>query len=131
MAEDMEKRVAQYVQVRDALEALTKRQEEERKPLRDILDKLGGVIQKFLDDNNLENLKTAAGSCYLSTRHTATVADPDAFMKYVISTGKFDLLERRAKAEAVKEHVKQHGCLPTGVNMNSLTSVGVRRAAGT
>lgn len=130
MAEDMNKRVRQYIQVRDALDALKKRQEEEAKPLKEILDMLAGVIQTFLDTNNLENLRTDAGSCYLSTRHTASVADPDAFMNYVISTGKFDLLERRAKVEAVKDHVQKHGVLPTGVNLSALTSVGVRRAAG-
>lgn len=131
MAEDMEKRVAQYVQVRDALDALAERQKAEAKPLKELLDVLGGVLQKFLDDNNLANLTTAAGSCYTSTRHTASVADAKAFMDYVIETKKFELLERRANPTAVKAFVQEHGHLPAGVNMSALTSVGVRRAAGT
>lgn len=131
MAEDMEKRVAQYVQIRDAIEALQKRHSEELKPLRELLDALGGRIQQFLDTNNLENLKTSAGSCYLSTRYTTSVADAKAFMDYVVESKNFDLLERRANATAVKAYVQEHGHLPAGVNMSALTSVGVRRAPGT
>lgn len=124
---DMEKRVRQYIEVRDALERLDEKQKAERKPLQEVQDLLAGVIQKFLDDHSLEGLKTDAGTCYVSVRHTATVADPDAFINFVISTKDFDLLERRASATAVRAYVAEHGTLPTGVNLHALASVGVRR----
>lgn len=127
MAEDMEKRIGQYIQVRDALERLDEKQKAERKPLQDIQEKLGGIIHKFLDDHNTDGLKTDAGSCYISVRHTASVADPDAFMRFVIDSKNFDLLERRANPTAVRAFVEQHNALPTGVNLNALSSVGVRR----
>jgi hypothetical protein len=130
MNEDMEKRVGQYVAVRDEIDALKLKHEEELRKPKLILEKLAGIIHKFLDDNNLENLRTSAGSCYISTRWTATVQDPDAFMQFVISSQNFDLLERRAKAEAVKAYVNEHNILPTGVNLNALSSVGVRRPSG-
>lgn len=125
--EDMEKRIRQYIEVRDALERLDEKQKLERQPLQDIQNKLGGIIHKFLDDHNTDGLKTDAGTCYISVRHTASVADPDAFMRYVIDTKNFDLLERRANATAVKAFVAEHNVLPTGVNLSALSSVGVRR----
>lgn len=127
---DINKRIGQYIQVRDAIKAFDEKIAAQRKPLTDILEALGGVIQQFLDANKLKNLKTDNGSCYLSTRYTATVADPDAFINYVIANKKFELLERRANATAVRDFVETHGNLPAGVNLNGLVSVGVRRPSG-
>lgn len=127
---DMEKRVGQYVTVRDIIRKMEARHEEELAEPKEILQKLGGVLQKFLDDNNLENLKTAAGTCYISTKWSAPLVDADAFMRFVIENAEFDLLERRASSTAVKDYVEKHNQLPAGVSLNALASVGVRRPAG-
>ena len=65
--QDMEKRLRQYVDVRDALRALDEEYNQRRKPLLEIQEILSGIIQKFMDDNKLENLRTSAGTCYKST----------------------------------------------------------------
>lgn len=127
MAEDMEKRVAQYVQVRDYIKKMDDEHEAKMKPSKDMLQKLAGIIHRFLEDNKLENLRTTAGSCYISTRWTATVQDADVFFKFVIDNEEFDLLERRASATAVRAYVDEHKSLPAGVNLNAIASVGVRR----
>lgn len=127
VGEDVENRIAQYVKLRDMMDQLEERQAAERKPLRAVIDQLGGWLQKFLDDNKLENLKTKSGSCYITTRFTASVQDPDGFMKFVKESGNFDLLERRANSTAVRDYVKEHNHLPTGVNLTQLSSIGVRR----
>jgi hypothetical protein len=124
---DMEKRAQQYVAVRDKIREMEARHEAELKGPKETLQKLGGIIQKFLDDNKLESLKTAAGTCYISTRWTASLKDADAFMRFVIDNEQFDLLERRASATAVKDYVADHNTLPPGVSLNALASVGVRR----
>lgn len=131
MAEDMAKRIAQYIQLRDKLKFLDEEHDKKRKPLQELMDILSGILQKFMGDNNLENLKTEAGTCYVSTRYTASLADAHAFMEYVIATKKFDLLERRANATAVRDHVQTEGSLPAGCNLTALQSVGVRRRPGT
>lgn len=131
MPEDMEKRIAQFVQVRDMLEALDKRQSEERAPLVNLRDRLQGKIQVFMTENKLENLKTAAGTAYTSSRTTCSLSDPHAFMEYVIWSQKFDLLDRRANSTAVKAHIEEKGGLPPGCNITTIETVGVRRRPGT
>ena len=131
MAEDIEKRVAQYVALRDKIHNMELKHAEELKKPQEMLEQLAGIIHKFLDQHKLENLKTSAGTCYISTRWTASVQDPDAFINYVIENKEFDLLERRASATAVKAYVQDHNHLPSGVSLNALASVGVRRPAGT
>ena len=129
MSEDMEKRVQQYIDVRDALKRVDERWEAERKPLLEIQEALAGRIQQFMDENSLQNLKTKSGTAYVSIKYTASLADPDVFMKFVISTGKFELLDRRANSTAVKDYVAANNELPPGCNLNGISQVGVRRPA--
>jgi hypothetical protein len=130
MTEDIEKRVEQYVAIRDDIRAMEAEHEEKVSKRKEILEKLAGIIHRFMEAHKLENLKTAAGTCYISTRWTASVADADAFMRFVIDNEEFDLLERRASATAVRDYVEKHNHLPMGVNLNALSSVGVRRPNG-
>lgn len=127
---DVEKRVQQYIDLRDALKRLDDRHKNERQPLVDLMEKVGAQLQQFIEANNLQNLKTAAGTCYLSTRYTASLADPDAFMKYVIENSKFELLDRRANATAVQAFIKETTNLPPGCNLNAIQNLGVRRDSG-
>lgn len=128
MTEDMRKRVLQFIQIRDKLRELEDAHKQKCKPLRDLQELVGARIQQFLSDHKLENLRTEAGTCYISTRHTASLADPEAFMTYVIDNKLYDLLDRRANSTAVKAFVEKHNALPPGCNLNAFETVGVRRA---
>ena len=128
MSEDIDKRVEQYVQVRDKIKALDEQHDLARKPLLEIQEILSGKLREFLETNKLENLRTKHGTCYVSTRYTASLADPEIFMDFVIKNNKFELMDRRANATAVRGYVEEHKNLPPGVNLNGVQTVGVRRA---
>jgi hypothetical protein len=128
VAEDIDKRISQYIDIRDALKRVDERWEAERKPLLEIQERLSGIIRSFMESNNItDNLKSKSGTCYLSTRWTASLADPQAFMDFVVRSGKFELLDRRANVTAVKDFVKETNALPAGCNLNAIQTVGVRR----
>lgn len=128
--EDMQKRIEQYIGLRDKLKVIDEEHENRRKDYVQMMERVSGLIRSFMEANKLENLKTKAGTCYTSTRHTASLADPDAFMKFVIATNRFDLMDRRANATAIKEYVEAEKVLPPGVNLTALQTVGVRRPTG-
>ncbi len=128
ITDDMETTIQKFIDTRDAIKIMEDKHKEDMKKYRARMDKLSGDIQEFLDKNNLENVKTKAGTCYLSTRRTASLADPEAFMNYVIEHEAFDLMDRRANSTAVQDFVKKHKALPPGCNLNSVTTVGVLRA---
>lgn len=130
MSEDIEKRTAQYLQVRDALKRVDEKWEAERKPLQELQEVLSGILRSFMEANKLDNLKTKSGTCYTSTRYSASLADPEAFMQFVINSGKYELLDRRANSTAVKDYVSEHKTLPAGCNLNAVQTVGVRRPTG-
>ena len=130
MNEDMDKRVEQYIQVRDALKRIDEKYEAEKKPLLEIQEILSGKMQAFLDAGALENVKTKHGTFYRSTIYTSSLADPKIFMDFVVANAKFDLLDRRANATAVRDYVKETNQLPPGCNLNAIQSIGVRRKTG-
>lgn len=125
--EDMDKCIATYIACRNLLKELDGLWEARRKKLTDKQEELSGRIRVFMEKNKVtEGLKSKSGTAYLSTRWTASLADPDAFMNYVINSKRFELLDRRANAAAVKDHVTEQGRLPTGCNLNAIQTVGVR-----
>lgn len=126
----VERRVKEYIQCRDALAKRKDEFEASIKPLVELQNMLTGWLQSFMDEAGAESVKTSEGTCYSSTKYTASLADPEAFMKFVKSTDNFDLLDRKANVTAVKAYVAEHTTLPPGVNLSSIKTVGVRRASG-
>jgi len=126
----VEQRIGQYVECRDAIARAKDEFEKSIAPLVDLQNKLTGWLQRFMETNGATSIKSKQGTCYASTRYTASLADPEAFMKYVISNQQFDLLDRKANVTAVKDHVKEKGALPPGVNLSAIETIGVRRAPG-
>lgn len=122
-------RIAQYVMVRDKIKEIEDKQEEELKPYKELQTQLQAWLQTHLEKNGSESIKTKQGTVYLSVRYSASLADPDAFMKFVVDNGLYELLDRRANATAVRDYVQENGGLPPGVNLNGIKNVGVRRAS--
>ena len=127
---NVEKRVKQYVAVRDHIKVIEERHKKELEQWMADKDKLTGIIQSCLEAVGAESIKTAEGTAYTTTRYTASLADPKAFMDFVIENKKFDLMNRAANAPAVRDYVAEHGGLPPGVNLSSIATIGVRRAPG-
>jgi hypothetical protein len=127
---DAQKRIEQFVAVRDKIAAIKAEHEKQLAPLTEIQTILTGWLQDFMDKIGCDSIKTSNGTCYKSSRYTASVADGEAFMNYIIANSKYELLDRRANATAVRDFVEQTGALPPGVNLSAIRTVGVRRAPG-
>jgi hypothetical protein len=126
----VDKRVEQYITIRDRLKEMDAEHEERRKPLVELQNLLTGWMQNFMEQAGADNVKTAHGTCYATTRYTASLADPQVFMDFVITNNAFDLLDRKANTTAVRDYVEEKGGLPPGVNLSSIKTIGVRRASG-
>ena len=125
----VEKRIAQYVQVRDTIKAMNDEHDKKLEPFVELQNLLTGWMQNFLETAGADSVKTAEGTCYNTTRYTASLADPQVFMDFVKSTNNYDLLDRKANVTAVRDYVEQNKQLPPGVNLSAIKTVGVRRAS--
>lgn len=123
----IEHRIGQYIECRDAIKKAKDEFEKSIEPLVELQNMLTGVLQRYLDSAGATSIKSDLGTCYSSTKYTASLADPAAFMQYVIANSEWDLLDRKANVTACKDHVKEKGALPPGVNLSAIETIGVRR----
>ncbi len=120
-------RVAQYLQLRAKRKAMAEAYDQQDKPYAEMENLLSGLILQHLEAVGADNIKTPAGTCYRSEKSTASLEDPDLFMKHVKETEQFDLLDRKANVTAVKAYIAEHGgALPPGVKISTRLTLGVR-----
>jgi hypothetical protein len=97
------------------------------KPYKEMLDKLNSVLLDHLNTINGESVRTDTGTVYRTEKKAASLADPDAFMRYVIGSEAWDLLDRKANVTAVSDFIEENNAPPPGVNFSTTYVVGVRR----
>jgi hypothetical protein len=127
MPVDISKRVAQYVQLRDLIKVKETELKETLAPYKKALEDLNAVLLNHLTEMGGNSLATDAGTVYRKEKKSASLADPAAFMSYVVDNAAFDLLDRKANVTAVTAFIKQNGAPPPGVNFSTAFDVGVRR----
>jgi hypothetical protein len=128
-AVDISKRIEQYVMVRDKIRATEARHEDELKPLKDIKDRLEGVLMAALLANGLDSIAAkGVGTAYKTTKKSASLADAAAFRRHVIGTEAWDLVDWKANVSAVETFLSENQQLPPGVNFSQRDVVGVRKA---
>ena len=124
---DISKRVDQYVRLRDEIKKLDDAHKEKMKPYREALEKLNNLLLTHLNEIGGESVKSASGTVYRTERKSASLSDPDAFMRFVIANEAWDLLDRKANVTAVVDFIDENDTQPPGVSLNRSYVVGVRR----
>ncbi len=124
---DVEKRVGQYIRLRDLKAEMKEKFEEQLKPVTETMTMLEDELKQALNAVNVSNMKTDAGTVSLTSKASASAADINAFWTWVITQGAFDMLDKKPNVTAITEYVKQHGVAPPGVNYSVYQGIGVRR----
>jgi len=124
---DTEKRVGQYVALRDKIKELDEKHKQAMKPFREMLEELGNVLLSHLNATNSQSINTDSGTFFKTTKKTASLEDPEAFMRFVVEHKLFDLLDRKANVTAVSEYLDSNQVLPPGVKFTQRVEVNVRR----
>lgn len=125
---DISKRVEQYIQLRDEIKRREDEHKEKMKPFKEALEKLNGILLDHLNVINGESVKTGSGTVYRTSKKSASLADPDAFMRFVIGNEAWDLLDRKANVTAIADFIEENQSAPPGVNFSTTFIVGVRRS---
>lgn len=126
---DVEMRVGQYVRLRDKIKELDDAHKESMKPYREMIETLGNMLLGHLNTVNAESIKTASGTFYKTTKKTASLEDPEAFMRFIIANNLFEMLDRKANVKAVDDYIQANQALPPGVKFTERIEVNVRRGS--
>lgn len=125
---DINKRVDQYVRLRDKIKELDDAHKEKMAPYRETLEQLNSALLSHLNNIGGDSVRTESGTVYRTEKKSATLADKSAFWAFVTAKQEWELLDWKANASAVARHIEEHNDLPPGVNFNVTHVVGVRRS---
>jgi len=124
---DVEKRVGQYITLRDKIKDLDDQHKKSMEPYKDMLEQLGNMLLQHLQNVNAESIRSTAGTFFKTTKKTASLEDAEAFMRFVITTQSFDMLDRKANVKAIEDYLDTNKTLPPGVKFTQRVEVNVRR----
>lgn len=124
---DVEKMVQAYIQMRDLKEKREDAHKIAMKPLKEAMETLEGQIQGLLLDANVDSMKTAVGTAYLSTLGSATVKDWTQTLAFIVAKEDWSMLEARVSKTAIQDYIAEHGEAPPGVEYRSIQQVRIRR----
>ncbi len=123
----VEELVSKYVQMRDVKAQLKKQFVEKTAPLEEAIAKIEALLLQTFSTMGMESVRTAAGTAYKSTRCSATVADWESVLPFIIKHNLWSMLEKRVSKDAVEAYRDENGDLPPGVNWREEITVNVRR----
>lgn len=86
------------------------------------------AILKFLQENNINSVRTDFGTAYQQEDILPSCADWNVFYDWVKKHNAFDALEKRIKKTYVKEMLDNGEVLPDGVNILRKFVVRIRRS---
>jgi len=124
---DVEKRVGQYVKLRDLKTELAEKHDAEMKPITETMLMIEEELKQALQAVNASNMKTDKGTVSLSIKASASAADINVFWTWVVTQGAFDMLDKKPNLTAITEYVNANGVPPPGVNYTTFQKIGVRR----
>ncbi len=132
-------RAGKYVALRDKIKEIKKKHEAELAPFNTALARLGGMIQEHLHKTNAQSVRTGSGTAYLSRKTSASIADRNAFLKWVLGTKEgTDFLDVKANVTAVDAYLAKQeeasktdpSIIPTappGINFHEMHVIRVKR----
>ena len=124
---DINKRVDQFVKLRDKVAELKEKHKDELKPYVEAMEQLETLLLDHLNNTGSDRVGTASGTVYRTEKKSASLADKTAFWTYVVTHADWDMLDYKANPTAVAEYLENNQALPPGVNYTVTQTVGVRR----
>ena len=124
---NVEELVQAYIQLRDKKAQMKAAYELEVGKVTTVMNKVEARLLELFKQIGVDSMKTGAGTAYVSTRASASVADWDTFLQHVQKYGAWELLERRCSKSAVEQFKAANDDLPPGVNWSEERVVNIRR----
>lgn len=125
----VEQVIAKYRELRTVKDAMEADHKAALAPIKGQLEKLESWLMAKAQEDGVSSFKTDAGTAFLTTSESATVADWDTTLTFIREQGAYEFLDKRVNKTAVREYVDVHGTPPPGVNFSSRVSINVRKPA--
>ncbi len=118
---------AKYIELRDAVAEIDAAAKAKAAPLKEIMDKIETYFKGLAREEGVDSWKTKSGTVYLSRTDSVRLADPAAFMEFVVAQEAWDLIEKRASKTGVRGFLDANNILPPGAEISTRIEVNFRR----
>ena len=113
----LKEKIRKYQLIKKNIEMLKKKQEDELKPLEDLMEGLGEQIMGFMQQLGIRFTKTEYGDPGIYTKMSYSVEDQDVFKNHVITTEAWDLLVWAVRRTSAESFQVLHNSYPPGVRV--------------
>lgn len=120
--------IDRYIKLRDKKKQLKDEYEAKVAPYDAAMDKIENLMLTKMQEQGLKSMPTSAGTAYIQTRTSATVADRELFKDWCENTDNWHLIDLRAQKTAIDAYKEEHDDLPPGINYNQQVVVNIRRS---
>lgn len=119
-----------YLKIRAAMQKALHDYEAQKAFLEDQRNIISNAIKEQMKAaGNLQSVKTAEGTVYLTTKIRFQTDDWDSFKQFVKEHDALDLYEHRIAQRNMAKFLEDHpGVVPAGLNSNSEIVVSVRKS---
>jgi len=125
---DVAKLVDVYVKIRDKRAEIARAYKEEDMELQNRLDRISDELLKVCKDNDVESLRTTAGTATRSILERVWASDWDTFYEFVREHDAVELLEKRIHQGNYREWADSHPDVIAPVNIDRKYTITVRRS---
>lgn len=119
--------VSAYIKLRDMRSVIKREYEAKDNVLIEKMDKLEGFLAQQLADTGATQLGTTHGTAYRQLNLKPSCGDWGSFWPWAAANDKFDMMEKRLSAKAIKEYYEETSELPPGVSIIQEYKIVVRK----
>jgi hypothetical protein len=121
--------VAQYIALRNRVDALKKEQAEALKPFTEAMTALEGAANMLMTATGQKALSTNAGTAFYKSVMSVKNEDPEAFLAFVREHQAWGALTAHVRKEFVEEWMDSHdGHPPPAISVEKFRRVEFRKA---
>lgn len=120
--------IAAFVALRDKRSELKAAYDAEDKVLLEKQDKCKVFLMRAMMEVGTTQLKGEEGTAYIEADTKFSAADWPTFWAWVQQNSRFDMLEKRLGAKALRDYLDETGELPPAINMFAENKIVIRRS---
>lgn len=115
--------IAQYIKIRNYIDAQTKAFNEQMKAYSDAMEKLEAHMASLalaeVGPSGKWSLATPSGTAFRKLTTSIKVADRDAWMDFIFDGRREGFITNHVPKDAVAEYIEQHDTQPPGLDISS------------
>ncbi len=123
----VEQAIRAYISLREQIKAVNTAAKDKTAPMTANLNKIEGWIHQEANRLGVTSFKTPAGTAFVKSVTTASVADWGVLLKHILDNKAYGLFTQAVNKTVVADTLEETGNLPPGVNYGKRIGINFRK----